>query len=227
MADQIVEEDSGPVTVPGWASAIDPGSATEGGQTLTFLTSNDNNSLFAVQPSVDDATGDLSFTPAANPFGAATVTVRLQDNGGTATGGQDTSTAQTFLITISPINDAPTVAAFTLTGTENSDLAFTAVSFSNNFNDVDADPMQSIRISSLPANGNLMLSGSPVSLNQVIPVGQLGTLVFTPATDWTGDTSFSWTGFDGTVYAVETAVVTLTIEPDTFTLFLPLVVNGN
>ncbi len=226
-ADQIVEEDSGPVTVPGWASAIDPGSATEGGQTLTFLTSNDNNSLFAVQPSVDDATGDLSFTPAANAFGAATVTVRLQDNGGTANGGQDTSTAQTFLITISPINDAPTVAAFTLTGTENSDLAFTAVSFSNNFNDVDADPMQSIRISSLPANGNLMLSGSPVSLNQVIPVGQLGTLVFTPATDWTGDTSFSWTGFDGTVYAVETAVVTLTIEPDTFTLFLPLVVNGN
>ncbi|MCB8924158.1 MAG: tandem-95 repeat protein [Ardenticatenaceae bacterium] len=226
-ADQTVEEDSGPITVAGWASAIDPGSATEGGQTLTFLTSNDNNSLFAVQPSVDDATGDLTFTPAADAFGVATVSVQLQDNGGTANGGQDTSAAQTFLITISPINDAPTVAAFTLTGVENSALAFTAVSFTDNFNDVDNDSLQSIRISSLPANGSLTLSGTPVALNQVIPVGQLGNLAFMPDLDWTGDTSFSWTGFDGTVYAVETAVVTLTIEPDTFTIFLPLVVNGN
>ena len=226
-ADQAVEEDSGPITVPGWASAIDPGSATEGGQALTFLTSNDNNSLFAVQPSVDDATGDLTFTPAANAFGLATVSVRLQDNGGTANGGQDTSAAQTFMITVSPINDAPTVAAFTLTGTENSDLLFTAVSFTDNFNDVDNDSLQSIRISSLPANGSLRLNGTAVSLNQVIPVGQLGNLVFTPAPDWTGDSSFSWTGFDGTVYATETAVVTLTIEPDTFILFLPLVVNDN
>ncbi|MCA9954809.1 MAG: cadherin-like domain-containing protein, partial [Anaerolineales bacterium] len=226
-ADQTVEEDSGPITVAGWASAIDPGSATEGGQTLTFLTSNDNNSLFTAQPSVDSATGDLTFTPAADAFGAATVSVRLQDNGGTANGGQDTSAVQTFLITISPINDAPTVAAFTLTGVENSALAFTAVSFTDNFNDVDNDSLQSIRISSLPANGSLTLNGAPVVLNQVIPVGQLGNLAFMPDTDWTGDTTFSWTGFDGTVYAAQTAVVTLTIEPDTFTIFLPLVVNDN
>jgi uncharacterized delta-60 repeat protein len=226
-ADQTVEEDSGPITVAGWASAIDPGSATEGGQTLTFITSNDNNALFAVQPSVDDATGTLTFTPADDAFGSATVTVQLQDNGGTANGGQNTSAAQMFLITISPINDAPTVAAFSLTGLENSDLAFTAVSFGSSFNDVDNDSLEAIRISSLPANGSLRLNGSPVSLNQVIPVGQLGTLVFTPNTDWTGDTSFSWTGFDGTVYAAQTAVVTLTIEPDMFILFLPVVVNDN
>lgn len=224
--DQAVEEDSGPITVPGWASAIDPGSATESGQMLTFLTSNDNNSLFATQPSVDEATGNLSFTPASNAFGSATVSVQLQDNGGTANGGQNTSAAQTFVISVSPINDAPSVAAFTLTGTENSELAFTAVSFSNNFNDVDNDSLQAIRISSLPANGSLTLNGSAVSLNQVIPVGQLDTLAFMPDEDWTGDTTFSWTGFDGTVYAAETAVVTLTIEPDVFILFIPVVVKN-
>ena len=42
-----------------------------------------------------------------NASGTATVTVRLQDNGGTANGGVDTSAAQTFTVTITAANDAP------------------------------------------------------------------------------------------------------------------------
>ena len=41
-------------------------------------------------------TGDLTYTPATDNFGTATITITLQDNGGTANGGQDTSPAQTF-----------------------------------------------------------------------------------------------------------------------------------
>src|SRR5206468_7824280 len=46
--------------------------------------------------------------PAANANGSATVTVQAKDSGGTANGGADTSAAQTFTITVTAVNDAPT-----------------------------------------------------------------------------------------------------------------------
>ena len=51
--------------------------------------------------------------PAANlrgANGAATITIDLKDDGLTANGGEDTSAAQTFTITINPVNDAPSFA---------------------------------------------------------------------------------------------------------------------
>ena len=51
--------------------------------------------------------GTLTFTSAANGIGMATVTVVLKDDGGTANGGQDTSPAQTFTITVGAVNQAP------------------------------------------------------------------------------------------------------------------------
>jgi hypothetical protein len=77
---------------------------------LDFQVTNDNNALFATQPAVSP-TGVLTYTPAANAFGSATVTVRLHDNGGTADGGVDLSAAQTFTITVNSVNDAPSFTA--------------------------------------------------------------------------------------------------------------------
>ena len=54
--------------------------------------------------------GTLTFTPAANANGTATVTVAVHDNGGTADGGVDTSATQTFAITVTAVNDAPSFA---------------------------------------------------------------------------------------------------------------------
>ena len=71
----------------------------ESGQTVQFLVSNDNAALFSVAPSIA-ANGTLTYTAAANANGVATVSVRLQDSGGTANGGQDTSAVQTFTITV-------------------------------------------------------------------------------------------------------------------------------
>ncbi|MBL8062989.1 MAG: sortase, partial [Anaerolineales bacterium] len=104
--DEVVNEDAGAQSVPGWATAISAGPADESGQTLTFNASNDNNGLFAVQPAVSPA-GTLIYTPAANANGVATVTLTLSDNGGTANGGVDTSAPQTFTITVNPVNDVP------------------------------------------------------------------------------------------------------------------------
>ena len=50
---------------------------------------------------------NLIYTPAANANGSATVTVQIHDNGG----GADTSAAQTFVITVNAVNDAPTLVA--------------------------------------------------------------------------------------------------------------------
>lgn len=106
-ADPTVLEDAGAQTVNGWATAIDdgdPGSV----QNLTFqITNNTNPSLFSTGPTVDATTGNLTYTPAANANGGATITLVLKDDGGTASGGVDTSPAQTFVITVTPVNDAP------------------------------------------------------------------------------------------------------------------------
>ena len=56
---------------------------------------------------MNTATGTLTYTPAANANGVATVTVRLKDDGGTANGGVDTSGPQTFTITVTAVNDVP------------------------------------------------------------------------------------------------------------------------
>jgi hypothetical protein len=105
--DQTVNEDAGAQTVTGWATGLSTGPADETSQTLSFNTTNDNNALFSVQPTID-SNGNLNYTPAANANGTATVTVFITDNGGTANGGVNTSTSQTFTITVNAINDAPT-----------------------------------------------------------------------------------------------------------------------
>ncbi|HEX7794356.1 MAG TPA: kelch repeat-containing protein, partial [Vicinamibacterales bacterium] len=101
-ADQTVLEDAAAQSVAGWATAISKGPSDENGQTVNFNVSNDNNALFSAQPAIA-ANGTLTYTPAPNANGSATVSVQIHDNGGTANGGVDTSTAQTFRITVTPV----------------------------------------------------------------------------------------------------------------------------
>ncbi|MFO1351421.1 MAG: Ig-like domain-containing protein [Gammaproteobacteria bacterium] len=58
--------------------------------------------MFTVQPAVSP-TGTLSYTPAANANGTATISLVINDSGGTANGGVDTSPAQSFTITVNPL----------------------------------------------------------------------------------------------------------------------------
>src|SRR5207248_500928 len=109
--DQSVLEDAPAQAVANWATQISPAQtlpppSNEAGQALNFIVSNNNNALFAVQPAIDPA-GKLTYTLAADANGSATVTVQLHDNGGSANGGSDTSAPQTFTVTVTPVNDAP------------------------------------------------------------------------------------------------------------------------
>jgi hypothetical protein len=108
--DQAALEDAGAQSISGWATAVSPGPANESTQSVTFSVSADNVGLFAVQPAVAP-NGKLTYTPAANANGAATVTVTAQDDGGTANGGIDTSPPRAFTVTIGPVNDAPSFSA--------------------------------------------------------------------------------------------------------------------
>jgi len=99
--DITVDEDSGAYS-EGWATDIDPG-PHEATQTVSFTTTSDNPGLFTAdgQPAVA-ADGTLTFTPAADASGSATVTVRAVDS----CGGE--SAPESLLITVNQVNDAPT-----------------------------------------------------------------------------------------------------------------------
>src|SRR4029078_10215717 len=119
--DQTVLEDAGLQTVPAWATNITPGNdlppdANEAGQTLTFVVQsvaysspvyNSNATFFTAIPAIDPATGNLTYQTAPNANGTATVTIVLKDNGGTGFCGLDTSAPQTFVITVTAVNDRP------------------------------------------------------------------------------------------------------------------------
>jgi hypothetical protein len=98
--DQTVNENDDAQTVNNWATNMSAGPADESGQALTFIfTNNSNPALFAVAPAVSSA-GTLTYTPAASASGTASLKIALQDNGGTANGGINTSATQTFNITV-------------------------------------------------------------------------------------------------------------------------------
>lgn len=104
--DVAVDEDAGLVTISGWARGIDAG-AGETGQKLAFVViSMSDPSLFMGAVTISDQ-GDLVFQTAQDAWGMCDVSIQLQDDGGVANGGMDTSAAYTLRIRISEVNDAP------------------------------------------------------------------------------------------------------------------------
>ncbi|MEK6374817.1 MAG: Ig-like domain-containing protein [Acidobacteriota bacterium] len=170
-----VNEDSGAYTAP-WATAISAG-PNESGQSLTFHAANDNNTLFAVQPSVAP-NGVLSFTPAADAFGSATVTVYLTDDGGTTNGGDDTSPSQTFVLTVNSVNDAP---SFTSGGnvTVGEDSGAYSAAWATAISAGPANESSQTVSFVVSNNNNALFSVQPA-------VSSTGVLTFTPASNATG-----------------------------------------
>jgi Ca2+-binding RTX toxin-like protein len=103
-ADRSADAATGEQTVGAWATGFNPGGGTdELTQSLVayHVVNNSNPVLFAVAPTID-ATGKLTYTPAASlgQTGTAIIGVTVQDSGGTDKGGVDTSTVQVFNITV-------------------------------------------------------------------------------------------------------------------------------
>jgi hypothetical protein len=190
-ANQTVAEDASPQTVTGWATSILAGPADEASQTVDFVVSNSNTALFAVVPAVA-ADGTLSYTPAANANGSASVTVQLHDDGGTANGGVDTSTAQTFTITVTPVNDPPVANGQSVTTAEDTAKAITLSAA-----DVENSPL-TYTVLIGPSHGTLSGNGP--------------NRTYTPTANYNGPDSFTFKASDGSVDS-NTATVSITVTP--------------
>ena len=199
-ADVTVDEDSGAYS-QSWASQIGVGPANESNQQPTFSVTVDDASLFTAEggPRIS-AGGTLSFTPAPNAHGTTTVTVWLNDDGGTAANGQSTSPAVTFTLTIASINDPPTAAGRSYTVSEDSPLTVTMENgLVAGAVDIDGDLLTVV-----PFSGNTTAGGT-------IIVQADGAFTYTPRSDFYGMDSVEFQIADGTV--VTTAIATFDVVP--------------
>lgn len=188
-----VAEDAAPQNIANFATAISPG-PNETGQLVSFVLDTNNPALFAAGPAID-ATGRLTYTPAPNAFGTAIVTASLLDNGGVVNGGVDTSNPQSFTITVTAVNDAPTFinlpgAQITQEDQAISFNGLTAVQFT----DIDAgtNPIE-VRLTArngtllLPATNGLSVTSGTNGSSSVTFTGTVDdftaafdTLIYTP-----------------------------------------------
>ncbi len=109
-----VDENSGKDTVTNWAQSINPGATNESVQTIQFITTvtSDTGSVLNGIPYLDPNNGHLSFEIINLSHGLASISIFAKDdggtaNGGTANGGIDSSSSQTFTITVNDVNFTP------------------------------------------------------------------------------------------------------------------------
>ena len=180
---QAVDVGLGSVSVTGWATNISSGPG-DGSQALSFQVTNDNGSLFSVGPAIDSA-GNLTYT-LAGVSGTAIVSVTLQDDGGTADGGVNTSPVQTFTITVAA---APTITAIS-DQTINEDGS-TTVTFTV------ADPDTPLAQLIVSASGGDAVLLPPASLVLTDLGGGSWQLVVTPPANQYGSTTVTVGATDG------------------------------
>jgi CSLREA domain-containing protein len=192
-SDQTVAEDAGPQTVPGWATGISAG-PDESSQAVSFqVTTNTNAALFSAAPAVSPS-GALTYTPAPNANGSATVTLVAKDDGGTANGGQDTSAPQTFTITVTPVNDPPVAQNLSVTATEDSSqFIFLPAS------DVENNTPLTFTVVDGPAHGTLTGTGS--------------SRTYLPAANYVGPDSFTFKAADSLGAESQVATVSINVTP--------------
>ncbi|EPG0532599.1 tandem-95 repeat protein, partial [Vibrio harveyi] len=145
-----------------------------------------NASVPAEQGTVAIVDGKLVFTPAENFYGDATISYTISD-------GQLTDDA-TVAVTVNPVNDAP-VAVNDTVGTDED----TAVTIDVLANDSD------------PENDQLTITNASVPAEQGTVAIVDGKLVFTPAENFNGDATISYTISDGQL--TDDATVAVTVNP--------------
>jgi hypothetical protein len=136
-----------------------------GGRTATILV-----------PVIDDPTAEGTET--------VSVTLTAITSGNTAIA-IDAATATATLNIVDndgvSINDAPAGADGLATIDEDTSFTFSPANFGfTDPNDSPGNSFLSVVINTPPTGGSLLLSGVPVAPGQVIPVNQIGNLVFTP-----------------------------------------------
>ncbi|WP_129782201.1 tandem-95 repeat protein [Peristeroidobacter soli] len=196
--------------------------------------SSDVTNGFSVS-AADISSGLLRFVPADNQSGSVSFDFRVQDDGGTANGGVNSSTSATFTVTITEVNDAPVAGGNTVDLDEGQSVTLYATDFS--YTDTEGNELAAVIITSLPENGTLYFNETALTLNDLgangysISAADLaaGKLVFTPNAGYNGSVSLDYQVRDDGGTAVggtdlsNTATLTLDVSAvnDTPMLTLP------
>lgn len=111
----------------------------------------------------------------------------------TLTDGDGGTLVLTSQVNVVSVNDAPTGTDATVTGSENDPYVFATTDFA--FSDSDGDGFFAIRIATLPADGQLRISGVAVQAGDTIAVSAIaqGLLTFVPDADEFGTPYTSFT----------------------------------
>ena len=128
---------------------------------------------------------------------------------------QDNETATSTVLFL--INNAPEADDFTVTTDEDVNYVFTLTDFADGYSDVEGDTLAFIVITSLPANGWLLLEDDTVRLGDEIRLSALdsGKLAFAPALNANGDpyTSFLFRAKDERAAVSEPYVASIIVIP--------------
>ncbi|RPE71493.1 Ca2+-binding RTX toxin-like protein [Pacificibacter maritimus] len=123
---------------------------------------------------VDNGDGTVTFTPAENFNGEATISYSVTDgNGGTS--------SATHTVNVTPVNDDPVAVDDIETTDEDQSVVIDLI---GNDTDVDGDPLTIGTVSVDPALGEVVDNGD-------------GTVTFTPAPDYNGPVTIDYTVVDG------------------------------
>jgi hypothetical protein len=198
-----ISEDAAAQTIN--LSGISSGSVDEE-QTLTVTATSSNPGLIphpSVNYSSPNATGSLNFTPTANGFGSATITVTVND-------GQAVNNlfSHTFTVTVSPVNDVPTLNPINNL-TINEDAAVQTVNLSGISPGV-ANENQTLIVTAVSSNPGLIANPT---VNYASP-NAAGSLSFAPVANANGSATITVTVNDGqAANNIVTQTFTVTVNP--------------
>ena len=134
--------------------------------------------------------GSFNYTPGENFFGTDSFTYRSSDS----TGNSNTATVT---LNVTPVNDPPQGSGETYTATEDTPLTVAFPGLLANDADIDSSAAQlTAAVAAQPGNGSVSVAGN-------------GGFTFTPAANFFGTDSFTYTISDG---AASSAPVTVTIN---------------
>ncbi|MDY7077577.1 MAG: tandem-95 repeat protein [Chloroflexota bacterium] len=194
IGDRTIDEDAGLQTVD--LTSIGTGAANET-QTLTVTAVSTNTALIphpAVTYTSPDPTGSLSFTPVADQHGTATVVVTVSDG--------ISDTTRSFLVTVNPVNDAPTLD---LIGDRmiDEDAGLQTI----NLTGIGPGPNETETVTVTAASTNTALIPHPV-VTYTSP-DPTGSLSFTPVADQPGTATVVVTVSDGISDTTRSFLVTV------------------